>query len=294
MRVLVAASIVLLLLLCGCAREQEAEAEFHVAQRNAATRAGLSLDRARELIAQVGEVDATDVTVMHRSVEGRVATVLASVPAAPEMLGDDPIEVIDLRWDLDHQVPLTVQWSERIQFAPRDRVGPEEARKVAGSLLKRWVPEVAAPAGGVESSPAQRLRAPIYVFTWTGMLDGHMTGDEAVVEVSSVTGLPISFSQRIAPKRPSPDSIKVTRDEALQIVRDHLRKQGETDADSIALVGQLVLSAEGHPRAGPAWMIAQVDSAGRQMRVLMVDAMTGEVLVPNHQHRGNATGGADE
>ena len=285
--------------LVGCGREERAEIDLQVEQRAAASRAGLTLERAREIVTEVSQVPGDSVTVMHRSVEGPIATILAAIPAADEMLHDETrsipspdgstreeIEAVDIRWDLQADLPLSVIWSQRMQFAQREPVTQEEAEAVAREMLDRWLPE---DAPELDPHPAQRLRAPIYVVNWVGMIEGHLTGDQAVVQVSSVTGLPISFSQRIALQRPSPEEVVVTRDEALEIVREHLRQEGLPAADTIDLVAQLSLSAQVHPEGGPAWLVAVIDAAGRQQRVLPVDGMTGEVLT-----REAADGARDE
>lgn len=262
--------------LAGCGRAEQAEADFQVEQRIAATRAGLSLDRAKEIVARVDGVDPADVTVMHRSVDPRTATILAAVPAAEEMLSDDPVETIDLRWDMRADLPLTVMWSERFEFSHHEPVTQEQAEEIARSLLDRWVPEE---AGEPEPQLAQKLRAPMYVVNWVGTTEGHLTGDHAMVQVSSVTGLPIAFSQRIARRRPSPDEIEITRDRALEIAREYLRTEGGPGAQTIEMVAELNLSAEAHPEGGPAWLVATIASGGRQGRVIPVDAMTGDVIV---------------
>lgn len=279
MRPLAAALLILSAsVLAGCGRAEQAEADFQVEQRIAATRAGLSLDRAKEIVAKVDGVDPADVTVMHRSVDPRTATILAAVPAAEEMLSDDPVETIDLRWDLRADLPLMVMWSERGEFGPREAVTQEEAEAIARDLLQRWVPEE---VGEIEGLTTQKLLAPFYVVNWVGMTEGHLTGDHAMVQVSSVTGLPILFRQRIARQRPSPGDIRITRDEALDLVRGHLRREGFTQAETVELVARLTLSAEMHPRAGPAWLVALIGPTGRQQQVIPVDAMTGEIIARN-------------
>lgn len=275
MRLLAAALLFGALALSGCAREpQQPELDFQVEQRIAASRAGLTLERAREIIARVDDVEPAEVTVMHRSVREGMAMVLAAVPPPAPMITSDPVETIDLRWDLERDLPTMILWSERLQMGPRSDVPADYAREVAGKLLDRWLPEE---AGDVETPPALKLEAPLYVVSWQGMIEGHMTGDRALVQVSSVTGLPISFSQRIAQKRPSPKEIRITRDEALQVVRDRIAGNIGS-ADRIDLVAQLSLSAEGHPEAGPAWLVAEIGEGGRQVRTFVVDAMSGEVL----------------
>ena len=280
--------ILLALAIGGCGRVQRAEVDLQVQQRTDASRAGLTLARAKEIVAEVAEVQAADVTVMHRSIAGPEATILAFVPAAqdmryeearkpsiPESVTEQKIETIDLRWDIDAGLPTLILWSERLQYAPHEPVTTQQAEAVARELIERWVPKQ---AGEIEPGPAQKLQGPIYVVNWVGMLDGHFTGDRAMVQVSSVTGLPISFSQRIALQRPSPDSISLTRDEAIATVRTYLRDRGVPNADAIDLVAQLTLSAEGHPTGGPAWLVAIIGPNGQQTGVLAVDAMTGEVL----------------
>ncbi|MFO8079746.1 MAG: PepSY domain-containing protein [Armatimonadota bacterium] len=278
--------------LVGCGREEQAEIDLQVEQRIAASRAGLTLERAREIVAEVSDVPVDEVTVMHRSVDAGVATVLAAVPVPGEMQGEDPIESIDLRWDLEHDLPTMILWGERPRVVPREQVPPEEAERTALQLMERWLPE-ASPAIEREALRAQKLRAPIYVVEWLGTIDGHLTGDQAVVQVSSANGLAISFNQQIAQQRPSPDEIKVTRDEALEIVREHLRGEGVAGAERVDLVGQLTLSAPAHPQGGPAWLVAMIDVAGRQRRLLIVDAMTGEVLARERAANEGATEGED-
>ncbi|MGI5820150.1 MAG: hypothetical protein ACOX9R_18855 [Armatimonadota bacterium] len=275
-------------LLAGCGDPERAEVDLQVEQRVAASQAGLTLDRARGIVAEVTAIDAAEVTVMHRSVEGSTAMILAAVPAAegmlyeearspvlPESVTKPTIEAVDIRWDLQADLPTLILWSERLQFSPRRRGTEEDAERLARELLERWVPDEAGEIGPLH---VQTLEVPIHVVTWTGMVDGHMTGDQAVAQVSSATGLPISFSQRIALQRPSPDEIEITRDEALEIVRAYLAEEGVPGAERIDLVAQLSLSAAAHPEAGPAWLVAVIGPGGWQDRVLLVDAMSGEVL----------------
>jgi len=285
------------LTVCGCARQADrAEANLQVEQRIAASRAGLTPARAREIVSQVTGVDAETVTVIHRSVNEGVAAILAIVPPAPGMrheearrptipaaITEQTIEIVDLRWDMQADLPTLILWGERLQFASREPTTREEAEAVARELLERWVPEE---AGEIAPPPAQKLEAPVYVVSRLGTLDGHLTGDRAVVQVSSVTGLPISFSQRIARQRPSPDEIAVTRDEAIEVVREHLRGEGFPAAATVNLVAQLTLSAERHPEGGPAWLVALIRGDGQQMRVLMVDAMSGEMLTAREDGDG--------
>ncbi len=263
------------LALVGCAREpKQPELDFQVEQRVAASRAGLTLARAREIVAAVDEVAADEVSVMHRSVRDGTAMILAAVPPPKQMITSDPLETIDMRWDLERELPTLILWSERLQVGLRREVPADYAREVAAKLLDRWLPEA---VGEIETPPAVKVEAPVYVVSWQGMIEGHMTGDRALVQVSSVTGLPISFSQRIAQQRPSPDEIKVTRDEALQVVRDRIAANVGS-AEGIPLVAKLSLSAEAHPEGGPAWVVAMINDEGRQMPWGLVDAMTGELL----------------
>lgn len=288
--------VVCVLLMSGCQPAERAEADLQVERRARASREGLTPARAREIVAEVTGVDVDDVTLMHRVVEDRVARILAAVPAPDEMLYEESrnptmpesiteqtLETVDVQWDLDANLPTEIIWSERLQFAAQERFGEEQAAAIALKLLEQWVPEE---AGAIEPQPVQRLYAPVYIISWVGMVDGvHVTGDRAVVHVSSVTGLPILFRQRIARQRPSPDEIAVTRDEAMAAVRDHLRREGESNAESIDLVAQLTLSAAGHPEGGPAWLVAVIGPRGEQQRGVVVDAMSGEVMVSGPRDR---------
>ena len=286
--VIVPAALVALLL-GGCDLSvEQAELDLQVTQRAEAARAGLTLERAQEIVANVTGVEASNVTIMHRSLAEGTAMILAAVPAAegmlyeearrpniPDSLTEQTIEAIDLRWDLEADLPILVLWSERLQFAENEPVTDESAEAVARQLLERWVPEQ---AGEVAEVTVQKIQAPMYVVNWQGAVDGVFTGDRAVVNVSSVTGLPISFSQRLAAKRPSPDVVRVTRDQALAAVRKHLVANEAPGGDDIPLVAQLTLSAEEHPTNGPAWLVAAIGESGLQRQVLLVDAITGRVM----------------
>ena len=313
MRRAVAAGLaVCAIVLGGCPREEPARVDPLIeVQQETASRAGLTLERAREIVAGVARVPADEITVMHRSVEGQAATMLAAVPAPEEMLYEEArspvrpesvteqtVETIDLRWDLQADLPTDVIWSERLQFSPREPVTPQQAAEIARQLFDRWVPEEAPETPPL---PPQKLDAPVYVVTWTGMVEGHMSGDQAIVQVSSVTGLPISYIQRVALQRPSPEEIEVTRDEALEIVREALREEGRPDAETVDLVAQLTLSAAGHPRGGPAWMVALIGPGGQQTQVLMVGGMTGEIFTrrsrrahPGDEAVSDGTEGTDQ
>jgi hypothetical protein len=125
----------------------------------------------------------------------------------------------------------------------------------------------------------RELNRPAWAVTWRGNTeDGVLTGDQVVVQVSGVTGLPIAYSQRVAVRRPSRDEIKVTRTEAINAALDALAevRAGDGELEAPHLAGQLVLSAAQHPEGGPAWLLS--GTVDGDVVTFTVDAMSGELL----------------
>jgi hypothetical protein len=125
--------------------------------------------------------------------------------------------------------------------------------------------------------PPRRLNRPVWVVTWRGETeDGVLTGDQVAVQVSAMTGLPIAYSQRVAVQRPSPESIKVTREDAIETAREVLAKHTDEDVADWPLTARLVLSTAAHPEGGPAWLVRGTEEL--EAVVIPVDAMSGDVL----------------
>lgn len=249
---------------------------------------GLEEERAREIMALATGAQPEDVTLVAKSASEGIAVVMGSIPADPKLLplaagspeaqgfnGEQPrVEAVTVRWDLMAGRPVDIAWSERLQFAAQQPVTQEQALATAEALKSKWFPEV--PAKMVMDAP-HRLNRPAWVLAWHGQADdGTLTGDEVVVQVSTVTGLPIAYTQRVAVQRPDPETITVTRDEAIAAVRAALEAAGAEGAQDAPLVAELILSAPAHPEGGPAWMVVSPVGLGRARAV--VDAVTGEVL----------------
>ncbi len=262
----------------------------------------LSAEELKQLVASASEVEAGDVEIIADSVGAELAVIIASIPAHEDLLPratdvaseasgvqtEQRLEIVDVRWDRHIDAPRDIFWTERLQFAEVEPVSPEEAEHVAKGLKGMFFPPMPEGTGEMLAEPQQRPRGPVYVSTWRGMREGHRTGDRVVVQVSSVTGLPIAYSQRVARQRPAPEDVVVTRDEALEIGREHLIAEQFRRAESVDLVGEMILSASVHPQDGPAWMIAVVGRGGEQLRVIPIDAMTGEVIVRDDEDEAEA------
>lgn len=249
---------------------------------------GLEEERAREIMAGATGAPPEDVILVAKSATEGIGFVTGSVPADPKLLplaagspdghgfnGAPPqVEAVTVRWDLVAGRPVDITWSERLQFAAEQPVTQEQALATAEELMGRWFPEV--PVEMV-MDPPQRLHRPAWVFGWHGRsANNTLTGDDVVVQVSTVTGLPIAYTQRIAVQRPDPETIAVTRDEAITAVRAALEAAGAEGAQDAPLVAELILSAPAHPEGGPAWIVVSPAGQGRARAV--VDAVTGEVL----------------
>lgn len=249
---------------------------------------GLEEQRAREIMAVATGVPADDVTLLAKSAVAGVALVTGSVPADPKLLaareasGQAPegegdaarLESVTVRWDLPTGRPVDITWSDRLQFAAEEPITQEQAQATAEELKRKWWPEV--PARMV-MAPPHRLHRPVWVIAWQGQTeDGTRTGDEVVVQVSAVTGLPIAYTQRMATQRPTRELITITRDQAIATVRAALEAAGAQGAQSAPLEAELILSAPEHPQGGPAWIVRSPEVTGRARAV--VDAMSGELI----------------
>jgi len=268
-----------LALLAGCNRA--AEQPETPAVTPAPTEAGLDEDRAREIIAQVIGLEPVDIMVVSRGLDAGVAEVGARVPADERLLplaggaGDEELtERLTVRWDLDAERPEDILWEDRLQFSEQEPVTEQEAEATAGELKDRWFPEVPAT---MAMAPARKLHRPAWVIAWRGETDdGTLTGDEVIVQVSSVTGLPIAYNERVAVQRPSPDEVTVARDQAITAARQALKDAGWRGADTAQLSAVLTLSSAAQPEGGPAWLVRA--TSGEDRRQVAVDAISGEVI----------------
>jgi|LSQX01.3.fsa_nt_gb hypothetical protein len=287
-----------MVLLSGCARDDEVtrvDGVESLMQDPAADRQ-ISEEEAQAIVARVTDVAPDDVTVMDRAVNGSMVTILAGIPADEKLLPhqagrpgledapqtEQQVEAVRVRWNVDADALQDVLWSHRLQFAEEEPVTPDEAFETARELKARWFPEV--PAEMV-LRPPHRLHRPSYVVAWHGKNAGVRTGDEAVAQISAVTGLPIAYSQRVATQRPDPDEIPVTRDEALEAVRALLIAEAIEGAEAASYDAELILSSTMHPAEGPAWIVQA--QAGRMRQTIPVDAMTGEALVTLDEREGD-------
>lgn len=249
---------------------------------------GLEEQRAREIMAEATGARVQDVTLVAKSAVEGIAVVMGSIPADPKLLpltagspdeqdynGEQPrVEAVTVRWDLMAGRPVDIAWSERLQFAAEEPVNQQQALAIAEELKSKWFPEV--PAKMVMDAP-HRLNRPAWVLAWHGQAeDGTLTGDEVVVQVSTVTGLPIAYTQRIAPQRPKPESVKITRDQAIAAARAAFEAGGWAEGKTAPLVAELMLSSPAHPEGGPAWTVES--PVGQGDAVAIVDAMTGDVI----------------
>ena len=244
-------------------------------------------EQLRRIVTEATGIDAEDVTIIADSV-GALVVVLASIPAHEALLPhgvDMPSELIsnetaqvqeavEVRWDPAEDRVTDVFWTERLQFGAPQTVEAGEAEETARELKERLFPTV--PAEMV-MRPLRELHRPVYVVVWRGVIDeGILTGDRVTVQVSSITGLPILYTQRVATRRPSPEDIAITGEEAIETAREALVQAGMQAATDSELIAELILSTPMHPEDGPVWMVAT--PPGDPDGVVPVDAMTGEVL----------------
>lgn len=274
----------------GCVRGTDSQQRGDVANQapleGVLEGGGLEEERARQIMSEATGAAPGDVTLVAKSAVEGVAFVTGSIPADPKLLplaagspdqqgynGEEPrVEAVTVRWDLMAGRPVDIAWSERLQFAAEEPVTQEQALATAEELKTRWFPEV--PVQMVMDAP-RRLHRPAWVLAWHGQAeDGTLTGDEVVVQVSTVTGLPIAYTQRTATQRPTRESITVTREQAIATVREVLKAAGAEGAQDAPLDADLVLSAVEHPEGGPAWIVRSPRAGGRARAV--IDAMTGE------------------
>jgi len=277
------ALVAALALLPGCARRGITEAEAPVVEQapGVLEGGGLAAYRAREIVAEATGASPADVVLVAKSAVEGVAEVVARVPADEHLLppgesaeGGEPAERVTVRWNLRTARPIDILWGDRLQFAEEEPVTAREAEATAGEMKERWFPQV--PATMVMAD-ARKLHRPAWVIAWRGETDdGTATGDEVIVQVSSVTGLPIAHTQRVAAQRPSPEKIAVTRDEAIAAARQALKDGGWEGAESAQLTAQLTLSSPAHPEGGPAWLVRTPPGEGQ--RAVVVNAISGEVI----------------
>ncbi|MFO8079747.1 MAG: hypothetical protein R6V07_05510 [Armatimonadota bacterium] len=286
------------ILLTGCAREEPVEIETTEDLLEApAPPEPPDEERAAEIVAGVTHAVADDVTIIDQAAAGDTLTIEATIPAHEDVLSyaaatpgegadvEQRIEWVTVRWNMAAERPEDITWAERLQFAEEEPIGEDEAVEVARELRDAWFPDV---PPEMVMQPPHRMNRPVWAITWRGETEGDvLTGDQVAVQVSAVTGLPIAYSQRVAAQRPSPDEVELTRDEAIELVREALVEEGEEGADGMPLVARLVLSAPAHPEGGPAWLVR---GTGRRAALgAPVDAMTGEVITAANDGEGRRT-----
>jgi len=239
-----------------------------------------SKEQAAQIVAKVTQVPAEGVEIIDQAAAGDVLTIEATIPASEKMLprgaaapetatdvgGEQQVEWVTMRWNTATERPNDITWSERLQFADKEPISEDEALQTAQGLKDEWFPQVPA---GMKMQPPHLLHRPVWAIVWRGETDdGVLTGDQVAVQVSSMTGLPIAYSQRVAQQRPSADEIEAAR--------EALAARTDEDVSGIPLVARLVLSAPEHPDGGPAWLVRGTgDRAGL---LIPVDAMTGDVI----------------
>jgi len=277
------------LALGGCGEEQPAQVNTVDEQiETPALPEPPAEQQARRIVSRVALVDEDDVAIVDQALSGDVLTINATIPAHEKMLAhftatpdtdagaeaEQLIEWTKVRWDTAGECPIDITWPERLQFAEEEPITEEQALESAGALKDTWFPEV--PAEMV-LQPPHRLHRPVWAITWRGEAeDDVLTGDQIAVQISAVTGLPIAYSQRVVVKRPSPDEVTVTRDEAVEAVREALAERGAENPEDMRLVARLVLSAPMHPEGGPAWLVR--GTGDDELLMVPVDAMTGNVI----------------
>lgn len=182
----------------------------------------------------------------------------------------------------------SIHWNGRAIEAPSsaDELVPmDAARRTAQELMVRLLPPVPVEMKLVSEEPSGitlidgEAHAIYYVFRWEAEVeDGAQTGDSASVYVCRLGGEPYRYAQRLAPLRPEPAEIAITREEAMQIALDPA-EPATVQIDE----ARLMLSSLVSPEQGPVWFMTatgQSDhSASAEARRLAVDAMTGEVLL---------------
>jgi hypothetical protein len=241
----------------------------------------------------VTRVGTANVTIVDQMAHGDVLTINATIPAHEKMLPhhaaapdtgggaetEQRIEWVKVRWNTAVDQPIAITWPERLQFAEQEPIGEKQALETARKLKQKWMPEV--PAEMV-LQPPRLLNRPVWAIAWRGETeDGVLTGDQVAVQVSSLTGLPIAYSQRAAIKRPAAEEIEVTREQAIEAAREALIRRVEEDVveeiSDVSLVARLVLSAPQHPEGGPAWLVR--GTGERDALMVPVDAMSGDAVV---------------
>ena len=205
---------------------------------------------------------------------------------------------VHLGYEADTGLLRSVHWADEATESPPSidaLVSIDEARSKAEQLMARLLPPVPVDLDLISEEPTGVILvdgescAMYYVFRWEAEIaDGVRTGDSVNVYICRVTGEPYRYSQRLAPLRPAPEEIAVSREAALKIALEAAGEQPQAGGPAATrlqdLDARLVLSSLISPEQGPVWLVdadaRSAQSTSAEAMQIAVDAMTGEVLRP--------------
>ncbi|HQK95051.1 MAG TPA: hypothetical protein PLD23_16205, partial [Armatimonadota bacterium] len=110
---------------------------------------------------------------------------------------------------------------------------------------------------------------------------GAWTGDwwSVEVDINPKAGGVHAFIRQHAPRSVTEDEVNLSRDQAVEVARSALRRDGGGTQAAEMLETRLVLSSPNSPTRGPVWHVTL--SEGESTRLdFQVDGVTGEVLRP--------------
>lgn len=204
----------------------------------------------RHVVAQALAVkeDAVRIQRISHKEGGREVVVQATVP-------DGEHERVKVTYNAETRFLRRVFWFDRTVSEPEDtRIPMEEALGQAKRLKARLFPPVPVKMQLVER--ARRDRPAYCTFAWQARAaPGVYTGDMVSVLISSITGEPISYVQRVAKVRPELEDIDVGRDRAMAIAREHLHGRYDSPVELSLDEPRLMLSSPIHPDEGSVWIV---------------------------------------
>ena len=202
---------------------------------------------------------------------------------------------IVVEYEPDTGLLRRIAWVGRA-VAGQSAVSQDEALEQAQRLVTRLFPAIpydmklveAMPHGSLVTRDGVVVSPLLYSFLWRAEgPGGARTGDTAGVRISVATGEPLSYTQRVAPKRPDLEDIQISQERAVEVAIEQTkldwRELRGMEVTVEATRANLVLSSSVSPEEGPVWFVnVGVGHATTGERLeqtqRVTDAYSGEIL----------------
>lgn len=244
------------------------------------------------VVAAALDVDPAGVTILDSQLTdgGKCRRVVAALEDA-----ESDANTVVVEYETERRLIRRVAWNGRAG-ASENTVSLEEALERAQSLMTRLFPPVpcnmmlitTTPVGSMVTRDGKSYSPLVYHFGWRGNGPGGAeTGDTAGAFISAATGEPVAYYQRVAPKRPVLEEIKISRERAVEATIEQIKREWREGGNvevtvEITRVG-LVLSSPASLEQNPVWLINAIveDKAGGEQldqTQRAMDAYSGEFL----------------